>query len=122
MGREMRNEPEVSTPQIEVMKEEVNLEDTISPGKLMAYAQSEAIEKYGKPSSKERFILDDAQGEFRNSISDMFTEEERQSESIKMDELTWEKDKNTWITAWYQVKDDKRVPKSVFSRDEGSEF
>ena len=122
MGCEMGDEPEVSKSQIEVMKEEVNSEDVLSADKLMSYTKSEAIDVYGKPSSEKRFILDDAQGEFRNSISDLFTEEERQSESIKIDELTWEKDENTWITVWYQVKGDKSVPKSVFSWDKGSEF
>ncbi|MCF6297457.1 MAG: hypothetical protein L3J08_05675 [Flavobacteriaceae bacterium] len=80
----------------------------------MLLTKIKAIQKYGTPSSQEQFILDDAQGEFRNGILDKYTEKERQSESILIDEVTWEKDKNTWITVWYEVKQEKQYLKIFF--------
>ncbi len=89
---------------------------------LMLLTKIKAIQKYGTPSSQEQFILDDAQGEFRNGISDKYTQKERQNGSILIDEVTWEKDKNTWITVWYEVKQEKSVPKDVFLWEKGTEF
>lgn len=89
---------------------------------LKNLTKNEAILKYGKPTSSEQFILDDAQGEFRNRISDKFSAKERQSESILIDELTWEKDKKNWITVWYQVTKNKSIPKEIFIWRKGTEF
>ncbi len=97
-------------------------ENNLSIQKLMLLTKLEAIKKYGTPASIEQFILDDAQGEFRNGISDKYTQKERQSESILIDEVTWEKDKNTWITVWYEVKQGKSVPKDVYVWEKGTEF
>lgn len=97
-------------------------ENNLSIQKLMLLTKLEAIKKYGIPASIEQFILDDAQGEFRNGISGKYTEKERQSESILIDEVTWEKDKNTWITVWYEVKQEKSVPKDVYLWKKGTEF
>ncbi len=97
-------------------------QDSLTFEDLMFLNKQEAILKYGNPVSSEQFILDDAQGEFRNSISDVFTAKERQSETILIDEVTWEKDNDTWITVWYQLIDKKSIPKSVFSWEKGTEF
>ena len=66
--------------------------------------------------------MDDAQGEFRNDISDKYSEKERQSESILINEVTWEKDKNTWITVWYEVKQDESVPQHLYFWKKGTDF
>jgi len=95
---------------------------TVSTQELMPLTKKEAINKYGRPSFSEQFILDDAQGEFRNRISDKFTQYKRENKSIVIDELTWEKDKNTWITVWYQVQQENSVPKSVYVWKKGTEF
>ncbi|MCF6360042.1 MAG: hypothetical protein L3J29_04690, partial [Cyclobacteriaceae bacterium] len=97
-------------------------ENNLSIQKLMLLTKLEAIKKYGTPVSIEQFIIDDAQGEFRNGISGKYTQKERQSQSILIDELTWEKDKNTWITVWYEVKQGKSVPKDVYLWEKGTEF
>ncbi|MCF6351925.1 MAG: hypothetical protein L3J06_02840, partial [Cyclobacteriaceae bacterium] len=97
-------------------------ENNLSVQKLMILTKLEAIKKYGPPSSQEQFILDNAHGEFRNGILDKYTEKERQNESILIDEVTWEKDKNTWITVWYEVKQEKSVPKDVYLWEKGTEF
>ena len=88
----------------------------------MHLSKSEAIEKFGAPELQEEFVLSEMHGEFRVGVIYKFTEEERQSGSILIDESTWEKDENTWITVWYQVGDTELVPKSVLSWDKGSEF
>jgi len=100
----------------------MNLKDDLSIQKLMLLTKSKAIEKYGTPSSLEQFILNDAQGEFRNSISDKYTEKERQNESISIEELTWEKSEDTWITIWYEVTDQIARPKTGYVWKKGMEF
>ncbi|MFD2562902.1 PA3715 family protein [Aquimarina rubra] len=107
---------------MESLTNKINSNNDISPQELKLLAKDKAIEKYGTPSSIKQFILDDAQGEFRNGISYKYTEKERQSESILIDEVTWEKDKNTWITVWYEAQKEKSVPKEVYEWKKGSEF
>jgi len=100
----------------------VDSKNNLSIQELMLLTKLKAIKKYGIPSSKEQFILNDGLLEFRNGISGKYTQKERQSESILIDEVTWEKDKNTWITVWYEVKQEKSVPKDVFLWEKGTEF
>ncbi|MEE9361222.1 MAG: hypothetical protein V3U92_01340 [Cellulophaga sp.] len=112
---------------IETLKKEgnssfVNSRDSLSIQELMLLTKDKAIKKYGTPSSIKQFILDDAQGEFRNSISDKYTPKERQNKSILIDEVTWEKDKNTWITVWYEIIQEKSVPKDAYLWRKGTEF
>ncbi len=97
-------------------------EDNLSIQELMLLTKLEAIKKYGIPAIAVQFILDDAQGEFRNGISDKYTQKERQNGSILIDEVTWEKDKDTWITVWYGVKQEKSIPKDVYLWKKGTEF
>ncbi len=119
---EIKQEENSISVQVENMQERTNFQDSLSIKKLMSLLMSEAIIEFGRPVSQERFILDDAQGEFRNGISDAFTPQERQRESIKIEELTWEKNEDSWITVWYQVESDKSVPKSALSWGKGVEF
>lgn len=104
-----------TTNNISIQKE-LNFNDFMTLNKL------EAIKKYGTPNNQEKFILDDAQGEFRNGISEIYTQQERQSQTILIDELTWEKDNSNWITVWYQIEKDQSTPKKVFTWNKGSEF
>ncbi|WP_378174076.1 hypothetical protein [Aquimarina sp. SS2-1] len=106
----------------DVPRKNENASNDISSQQLRLLTEVKAIKKYGTPSSIEQFMLDDAQGEFRSSISYKYTVEERQSESILIEEVTWEKDENTWITVWYEVQQEKSVPKEVYEWKKGSEF
>lgn len=105
-----------------VIKNVENLKDSISTQKLMTLTKTEAIQYYGVPSLKEQFKLNDAFGEFRINITDQYTSKERQSKTIVINELTWEKDKNTWITVWYEVQPEKSIPKAVYKWKKGDEF
>ncbi|MFL0074495.1 hypothetical protein [Tenacibaculum maritimum] len=96
--------------------------DSLIYNDFMLFDKKRAINKYGKPYSQELFILDDAQGEFRNGISDAFNEKERQSESIIIEELTWEKNKNTWVTVWYQLIGNKTIPKDTLTWEKDTDF
>lgn len=94
----------------------------MSEKELKVLSKLEAINKYGLPFSEERFVLDDAQGEFRITLNNFYSREQRQKESILIDELTWEKNENNWITVWYEVKEDQSMPREVYSWEKGSEF
>ena len=117
-----KNNKEFSAKSEHKINQIIKAQDSLAFEDLMLLNKHKAILKYGNPTSSERFILDDAQGEFRNSISDVFTKKERQSESILIEEVTWEKDNENWITVWYQLMGKKSIPKSVFSWEKGSEF
>ena len=96
--------------------------NNLSVQKLMLLTKLEAIKKYGIPAVIEQFILDDAPYEFRIGLFNKYTQKEKQSESILIDEVTWEKDKNTWITVWYEVKKEKSIPKDVYLWEKGTDF
>lgn len=117
-----KNNKKLSNKSEHEIKQVIKAQDSLSFEDLMFLNKHKAILKYGNPVSSERFVLDDAQGEFRNSISDVFSIEERQRNSILIEEVTWEKDSRTWITVWYQLIEKKVIPKSVFSWKKGSEF
>jgi len=105
-----------------VIKKKETVKDSISIKKLMFLTKAEAIDKYGTPFSEERFTLDDALGEFRITIINIYNQKERQSEAVVIDELTWEKDKKTWVTVWYEVQPEKSIPKEVYMWEKGTEF
>ena len=117
-----QNNKEYFTKSEHKINQIIKVQNSLAFEDLIRLEKNKAVLKYGNPTSSERFILDDAQGEFRNSISDVFTEKERQSESILIEEVTWEKDNENWITVWYQILEKKSIPKSVFSWKKGSEF
>ena len=94
----------------------------LSEKELKILSKLKAVNKYGEPFKEERFVLDDAQGEFRISLNNFYSREKRQEESILIDELTWEKDQENWITVWYEVKEGKSMPIEVYSWEKGSEF
>lgn len=118
----VQSEKELKTNNDYLIKKTEKLNDSISTQKLILLTKGEAIKKYGTPSSEVQFSLDDAQGEFRNGIVDKYSQTEREIESILIDELTWEKDKDTWITVWYEVQQKKRAPKEVYEWKKGTEF
>jgi len=96
--------------------------EKISTEELMLLTKFKAIKKFGNPSYEEQFILDDTKGEFRNGIANKYTVKERQSQSILITEVTWEKDKNTWLTVWYETKLGESRPKYKYSWKKGTEF
>ena len=100
----------------------MNLQDNLKFNDLMILNKSKAISKYGLPSKQEKFILDDLQGEFRIGLYNIYTKKERLSESILIDEITWEKNKDTWITVWYQIIENKTIPKDTLTWKKGTDF
>lgn len=88
----------------------------------MLLTREEAVAKYGKASLVERFTLRGAYGEFRNNITNQYIHRERVSKTSMIDEVTWEKDKETWITVWYEVQESKSIPKTVYAWKKGTEF
>lgn len=89
---------------------------------LMNLNKKEAIDKYGDPNFYEQFILEGTQRRFRISLNNIFSKEELFSKSILIDEVTWEKDENTWITIWYQVTETNTVPKTTCVWKKGTDF
>jgi hypothetical protein len=112
---------ENETP-VDSTKTTIPTKDSRSIQELMRLTKTQAINKYGAPSFIEQFILDDEVGDFRNNITDKFTQKERENDSILIDELTWEMDKDNWITAWYQSQQVNPTPKSIYVWKKGSEF
>lgn len=105
-----------------VIEKAGSLKEEVSIQKLMLLTKEEAVAKYEKASFIERFTLADAYGEFRNNITNQYIQEERVSKTIIIDEVTWEKDKETWITVWYEVQESKSIPKAVYVWEKGTEF
>lgn len=112
----------IKNASIKVNSKVMNSKDSLSIQQLTFLTKAKAIEKYGNPSSQEQFILNDSHGEFRIGLYNIYTTEQRRSEIILIDELTWEKDKNTWITVWYEIKKENSEPKDVYLWKKGTEF
>ncbi|EZH73422.1 hypothetical protein ATO12_15900 [Aquimarina atlantica] len=117
-----QNTKEVKVNKVSVVKETEIVKDSISSQKLMKLSKTAAIQQYGAPASKEQFTLGEAYGEFRNNITNTYISDQRAPETIFIEELTWEKDQDTWITVWYEVQDKKSIPKETYIWDKGTEF
>ena len=89
---------------------------------MLSLTRSEAIVKYGSPQTEEQFVLNDLLGEFRIGLKNVFSEQERLSESISIIESTWEKDSTSWFTVWYQKTELKEIARDTLSWVKGSEF
>jgi len=96
--------------------------DKVSVKELMLLTKFNAVKKFGTPSAEEQFMLDDAQGGFRNNITDKYTAKEKQSESILITEVTWEKDENNWITVWYETELGTSTSKHTYIWKKGTAF
>lgn len=88
----------------------------------MLLEKDEAIKKFGTPFKQERFLLDNMYGEFWGNIYYKYSENERQSKSIYIKEITWEKDFENYITIWYEEKNSKLIPKAYLIWNKESEF
>ncbi len=84
---------------------------------IMKLNKVEAINEYGVPVSNNSFTLDNAFGEFRNGINNVF-QDIKDKKEIKIDEITWEKNTTTYITVWYH----KSMPKYYYVWEKGTEF
>ncbi|MEW7280366.1 hypothetical protein ABW636_17380 [Aquimarina sp. 2201CG1-2-11] len=113
---------EAKTNDTYTIEKVTNLRDNVSIKDLMLLTKEEAINKCGTPYYIERFILDDLQGEFRTGITFKYSLKERISESILIDEVTWEKGQETLVTVWYEVQETKAIPKEVCIWEKGDEF
>lgn len=89
---------------------------------LMILKKVDAIKKYGIPHAKEQFILNNTLSRFRQGLYTVFLKEDILKKNIIIDELTWEKDKNTWITIWYEVTELNIKPKSSYEWKKGTDF
>ncbi len=98
------------------------VKDSLKYDDFMLLTKREAIAKYGQPAKQERSVLNDLAGEFYNGIYNAYTEEEREDESILIDEVTWEKDEDTWVTVWYEVLEKTTIAKDTLTWDKGSDF
>ena len=65
---------------------------------------SEAELIFGKPIEKDLFVVDGALPEFRIEIYNFISEEEYTKETIKINEVTWKKNKGFNMTVWYIKK------------------
>ncbi len=101
---------------------EIAKQDKIFFDDMLSLSKSEAISKYGSPSMQEQFILNNMQGEFRRSLFNFYTEQQLESNLIQIEELTWEKNKDTWFTVWYQLEEHKSIPKDTFTWKKGIDF
>lgn len=117
-----QNTKEAKTNDEYTIEKVTHLRDDVPIKQLMLLTKEEAIHKCGTPYSIDRFILDDLQGEFRTGITFKYTLKERISESILIDEVTWEKGEETLVTVWYEVQGAKSIPKDVYVWEKGDEF
>ena len=99
--------------------------------KIMSITKKTASKlSYGEAKNSFGFILKEEEillgrdplHEFRGNLSVIFTPEEIRSKTIKIKEVTWEKDSVNNITVWYQDKQEKWIPIDVFQWVKGSEF
>jgi len=102
-------------------KKTADMNDKVDDNILKLNLQ-EAIDKYGKPQHREQFTLDKALPEFRIELYNFYTEKEYLNESIQIEELTWEKDKENNITVWYAQLNNKWMPKHYLIWNKESEF
>ena len=89
---------------------------------LMVLSKTKAIKKYGKPLEYEKFILTNGPLEFRIELLNIYTKEEILNNTIKIEELTWEKDSLNFVTAWYESTDSTSIPKDIYVWEKGTEF
>ena len=94
------------------------IQDSLTFKDLMTLEKNEALKRYGKPLKYDGFILNDGPLEFRIELLNFYSKEEVLSNSIKIEELTWEKDSLNFITVWYH----KMKPKDVYIWDKRTEF
>ncbi|XKX05590.1 hypothetical protein R8G61_14795 [Tenacibaculum maritimum] len=99
---------------IEIME----TQDSLVFNDLKVLNKIKAIEKYGKPFKYDSFILNDESSEFRIELLNIYSKEEVLSNTIKIEELTWEKDSLNFITVWY----DEMTPKDIYVWDKRTEF
>ncbi|CAA0185331.1 hypothetical protein TMP248_180014 [Tenacibaculum maritimum] len=99
---------------IEIME----TQDSLVFNDLKVLNKIKAVEKYGKPFKYDSFILNDGPTEFRIELLNIYSKEEVLSNTIKIEELTWEKDSLNFITVWY----DEMTPKDIYVWDKRIEF
>lgn len=103
-------------------KNNIDVKSTEKFEDVLELTLEQALSKYGSPLQREHFVLDGALSEFRIELYNIYTEEEYMSESITLEEVTWEKDEETNITVWYQNIEDTWKPKHFLVWDKDSEF
>ncbi|MDO6761816.1 hypothetical protein Q4566_16535 [Tamlana sp. 2_MG-2023] len=98
------------------------VQDSLKITQNMLLEKSDATKILGKAIKQEKILLDDLYGEFRGNIYYKYSELERQSKSIYIEEVTWEKDDKNYLTIWYEVENKKLIPKAYLIWDKQSEF
>ncbi len=96
--------------------------EIISEKEAMQLNKKEALKKYGNPYAQEFFPTIEAYGEFRNYVYFRYKELNRLDSITIIDEITWEKTKDTLITVWYERKEKEAVPVETYTWLKGTDF
>jgi hypothetical protein len=101
--------------------------DSIAISRAMELSPEDAINLYGKTISgylgkDEEFVLDRGLTEFRIELFNYYTEEQIDSKSIIIKELTWAIDSINNLTIWYEKIDSMYYPKDFYIWDKNLEF
>lgn len=104
------------------IKDSYQNNDSLTVVNLKKRTLRQAIQEFGKPIREEEFVLDEALTEFRIGLYNIFSKEERMSRSIYLEEVTWEKDAETNITAWYRKEPENQAAIDAFEWKKTSEF
>ncbi len=96
--------------------------DSLNYKDMMGLRMEEALEKYGAPAEWDSFIMNDGLPEFRINLYNVIKEEAFLHKSLKIQELTWDKDPDYNITVWYRQTGDVWTPVDVYIWVKGSEF
>ncbi|MCF6298240.1 MAG: hypothetical protein L3J08_09715 [Flavobacteriaceae bacterium] len=117
-----KNTAKIKTSNEIIRKQNIIMQDSLKINRNMLLEKSDAIKKFGNPLKQEKILLEDLYGEFRGNIYYKYSEHERQSKSIYIKEITWEKDDKNYITIWYEIKGKELIPKAYLIWDKQSEF
>lgn len=78
---------------------------------LKSYTTAEVTKEYGSPIDSGSYLITEQHDEFRTSVLNCFSQEERRSRKITVREITWQKHhRDSLITVWYlPVSDSLKV-------------
>jgi hypothetical protein len=75
-------------------------EETLSPKSPSTYLIDELDQRYS-PLRWDLFILSEGHDEFRATIEELFSDEERRAHRTQIQEYTWSLNKDSLLTVWY---------------------
>jgi len=116
------NSTKINTSNKTIYKQKTAIQDSLKIKENMLLKKNDAIKTFGNPIKQKKILLSDLYGEFSGNIYYKYSEQERQSNSIYIEEITWEKDSVNYITIWYEIKKRELTPKAYLIWDKQSEF